>query len=117
MTLQIGALNSGGSGPRKYRRSVSRLLAGIAALGLIAGLGVVASAPAVAANAADFDPGYIISDAQFYDGNAMTAAEIQAFLESKSGVCQNSMPRTRTSVAIAGACSEHSEAAWVTLRS
>lgn len=91
MTLQIGALNSGGSGPRKFRRYVSRFLAGIAALGLIAGLGVVASAPAVAANAADFDPGYIISDAQFYDGNAMTAAEIQAFLESKSGVCQNSM--------------------------
>ena len=35
-----------------------------------------------------WDPGYIISDAQMYDGNAMTVAEIQAFLNSKVSVCE-----------------------------
>ena len=38
----------------------------------------------------DFDPGNIISDAQFYQSGAMTEAEIQAFLDSKIGTCSNS---------------------------
>lgn len=73
----------------------SRIVSALVALSLVAGVGLVADVasapPAVAADAADFDPGYIISDSQFYDGDAMTAAEIQAFLESKSGVCRNDM--------------------------
>lgn len=48
------------------------------------------AAPAEAASASEFDPGYIISDALFYDGSAMTESQIQKFLESKSGSCQNS---------------------------
>jgi putative cell wall-binding protein len=36
-----------------------------------------------------FDPGYIISDSLFYDAHAMTAAEIQTFLNAKIGTCQN----------------------------
>lgn len=36
-----------------------------------------------------FDPGNIISDALFYDGAAMTAAEIQTFLDAKIGACRN----------------------------
>ena len=36
-----------------------------------------------------FDPENIISDALFYDGNAMSAAEIQAFLDAKVGSCDN----------------------------
>lgn len=52
--------------------------------------GLAASAPAVqAANASDFDPGYIISDANFYERDAMSQAEIQAFLEAKTGPCSN----------------------------
>ncbi|MDH6181721.1 putative cell wall-binding protein [Microbacteriaceae bacterium SG_E_30_P1] len=42
--------------------------------------------PTVAANAitgADFDPGHIISDLQFYDNAAMSEAEIQSFLEAR----------------------------------
>lgn len=44
--------------------------------------------PADAAVASDFNPAYIISDDLFYDGNAMSAAEIQSFLDSKIGTCQ-----------------------------
>ncbi|MBT1182070.1 hemagglutinin [Bifidobacterium sp. CP2] len=33
----------------------------------------------------DFDPGDIISDGQFFNGNAMSRAEVQSFLESKGG--------------------------------
>jgi hypothetical protein len=43
-----------------------------------------------ALSAADWDAGNIISDAAFYDGAAMTEAEIQRFLESMIGSCQNS---------------------------
>ncbi len=39
---------------------------------------------------ADFDPGYIISDAQFYQRGAMSESEIQSFLERMSGTCGNS---------------------------
>ncbi|HET6303112.1 hypothetical protein [Microbacterium sp.] len=51
-------------------------------------------APAVvpsasAANAVAFNPELIISDDQFYNGNAMTAAQIQAFLDQKIGTCTN----------------------------
>lgn len=53
------------------------------------------AAPAVdagivkAAAVVGFNPENIISDALFYDGAAMTAAEIQAFLDAKIGSCNN----------------------------
>jgi uncharacterized protein with LGFP repeats len=49
------------------------------------GLGAVPSASA--ANGSDFRPGMIISDAVFYDGNAMSAGEVQSFLNSKVARC------------------------------
>lgn len=39
--------------------------------------------------ASAFNPELIISDDQFYNGNAMTAAQIQAFLDQKIGNCTN----------------------------
>lgn len=43
-----------------------------------------------AANASDFDAGYIISDENFYNGSAMTsAAQVQSFLESKNAGCKS----------------------------
>ncbi|MFC9559100.1 LGFP repeat-containing protein [Agromyces sp. NPDC056965] len=45
---------------------------------------------AQAVTAADWDPGYIISDANFYNGSAMSEAEIQRFLEARVGTCLNS---------------------------
>lgn len=100
-------------------RRPGRFAAAIAALAMVVTLGVVAPAQAdtnseptpdgaptetvdravvpsgelrsAAANAADFDRGYIISDTQFYDRNGMTEAQIQSFLESKSGTCLNTL--------------------------
>ncbi len=54
-------------------------------------LGIVQVTPAVSASAytgTEFDPGYIISDAQFYAGDSMTEAEIQTFLELKVPTCR-----------------------------
>lgn len=50
----------------------------------LAGTGDQASA---AANAADFDAGYLVSDELFYDGGAMTAAQVQSFIEAKQVGC------------------------------
>ena len=49
--------------------------------------GVVAPAPAVAASASDWDPGNIISDALFYDSNAMSVNDVQSFLNAKVPSC------------------------------
>lgn len=47
------------------------------------------SAPAEAITGSEFNAGNIISDALFYDGQAMTVGEIQTFLNSKIGSCSN----------------------------
>lgn len=44
---------------------------------------------ATPANAAEFNPAYIISDAEILDYNAMTPAEIQAFLDTQGGALRN----------------------------
>lgn len=46
------------------------------------------SASAYTPDGSDWDAGSIISDAQFYDYNSMTEAEIQAFLEARVPVCE-----------------------------
>ena len=45
---------------------------------------------ASAAVASDFDPGNIISDANFYNGSAMNAAAVQSFLTSVAPNCRKS---------------------------
>ncbi|MFF2621540.1 hypothetical protein ACFVRJ_06955, partial [Oerskovia jenensis] len=63
------------------------LLAALTALGLIAA-GLVAVAPAAqAAPVVGFNPGMIISDAIFYDANAMSAGAVQNFLSSTGSGC------------------------------
>ncbi|MCU1441455.1 MAG: hypothetical protein JWP85_2452 [Rhodoglobus sp.] len=70
------------------------LLSAATALLLVAGLGVVQAAPqgpsAQAVVGSQFDPGNIISDALFFDANAMSEVQIQQFLDSKIGACSNS---------------------------
>jgi|GEM_PF-790532 len=57
---------------------------------VIAGVLAGPAAPsAQAVTGSDFDPGFIISDELFYDGGAMSAADIQSFLNSMIGTCQN----------------------------
>lgn len=90
--------------PLRRRARPPLLTAVVATFALIGSL--FAPAPATAATAADaatvlggnvvktaavvgFNPENIISDALFYDGGAMTAAEIQSFLDAKIGTCKN----------------------------
>ena len=72
-------------------RPLVRLLAVLVVVGASLLSPVATSTPAQQAQAADtrqFDAGNIISDAVFFDGRAMDAAEIQNFLSSKrSGYC------------------------------
>lgn len=44
----------------------------------------------------DFDPGEIISDAQFFNAGAMSKAEVQSFLESKGGALASMTFDTQT---------------------
>jgi hypothetical protein len=74
---------------------VRRIVAATASAVLLgAGVVVGIAAPAQAANPANFDPGYIISDQRFFDANAMDEGGIQSFLRSKLPNCaqSNGMP-------------------------
>ncbi|RLP75995.1 hypothetical protein D9V32_07505 [Mycetocola tolaasinivorans] len=69
----------------------SRFLSGGLLFTLLLGL-LVGFTPAISAQAADardFNPGNLISDAQFFNGQAMTAAEVQSFLNGKVASCQS----------------------------
>lgn len=71
-------------------RPARAALAGFAAIAItVSMLTFAPQPPAQAADASRFDPGYLISDYAFFNGAAMSEAEIQAFLESKSGECRN----------------------------
>ncbi len=66
----------------------TRVIAALATLATTGALIVASSgSPALAVDGSQWDPGYIVSDQQFYDGSAMTQAQIQAFLEAKVPVC------------------------------
>lgn len=57
----------------------------------LSALPAVPSSPASALSGSEFNPGNIISDANFYNGSAMSETEIQRFLEAAvGGSCQNS---------------------------
>jgi hypothetical protein len=67
-----------------------RRIAGAAIAILIATVVAVGSSPvpASAADGSDFDPGFIISDDTFFNGSAMTAAQVQAFLDARVPTCR-----------------------------
>lgn len=68
----------------RARAIACALVAALVASMAVVGLGV---GPAVAADGSEFKPGSIISDALFFDGGAMSAGDVQAFLVSKGGGC------------------------------
>lgn len=78
--------------------------------------GVSASTePASAAVASDFNAGSIISDALFFDGGAMSAADVQSFLDIKGASCtagslclKNYVDTPTTQPAEAGLCNGYS---------
>ena len=74
------------------RRRSARVLA-LAVIGSVLG-GFLAAMPSLsdsasyALDSSRFNPGYIISDAEFYNGAAMTEAQIQSFLNAQiTGAC------------------------------
>ncbi|MFB2581136.1 hypothetical protein ACEXQD_07775 [Herbiconiux sp. P15] len=75
------------------RSRVHRFVASAAAFFVVlSGLTAISVAvsepePASAANAVDFRPGNIISDANFFNGNAMNSGVVQAFLNSQGASC------------------------------
>jgi uncharacterized protein with LGFP repeats len=77
------------------KAAVSRALVGLGLIAAVVVTLVVApvatttpSAPAQAADLSYFDPGNIISDAVFFDGLAMDAGAIQAFLDARGSACR-----------------------------
>jgi uncharacterized protein with LGFP repeats len=52
---------------------------------------VVAKQAAAALSGSSFLPGLIISDSQFFDDDAMTASQVQSFLQGKIGTCSNTL--------------------------
>lgn len=74
----------------RMSRARLRVTAAVGALAL--GVAVLVAVPASQAQAlsgSDFEAGYIISDAKFFDGNAMTESQIQSFLNARVGTCTN----------------------------
>ncbi|WP_291055614.1 hypothetical protein [Herbiconiux sp.] len=80
------------------RRSTRGILAAglsviLAAAGLVATASPASAVPApqavMQANASDFDPGNIISDANFFNGGAMSAQAVQNFLNSQVSSCRS----------------------------
>ncbi len=86
-------LDNGVDNVRRARRR-SRLIACLAVWAVALGVGLVGTGtiggsadPAQAASGGDFDPGMIISDAKFYDGDAMSQGDIQTFLRARVPSC------------------------------
>lgn len=78
--------------PRFRLRSAAGRALTIAVIATVAAAGaitapVVSAGPASAASASDWDPGYIVSDANFYDGSALGAGAVQSFLQSRNSGC------------------------------
>ncbi|MEB0201779.1 hypothetical protein QN354_08415 [Cryobacterium sp. 5I3] len=93
-----------------------KVLTALVVVGLV-GVVLTANPPAATAlNGADFNPGYIISDAQFYARDAMSQDEIQSFLNAQGGSCQDaqclrSLHLDTPSVAAEEYCSAYAGAA------
>lgn len=94
-----------------------RRIIGLVVTILLSATVLVAVAPtssAEAANGALFDPGNIISDAAFFDGQAMGASSVQSFLTSQVTTCRSGYTclkdyrqDTPTKAAVSGRCAAY----------
>lgn len=73
--------------PGQLRAIAIRVMVTAIVAALLVPLGVDGGAPAQAAVGSQFDPGLIISDSQFYDGGAMSSAQVQVFLSTQVTNC------------------------------
>jgi hypothetical protein len=99
------------------RRMIAMATGALLAAGLLGAIEVQAPS-AEAATASDFNPGNIISDALFFDGAAMSAAEVQSFLNARVPSCRSGYTclkdyrqNTPNRAAESGRCSAYSGAA------
>jgi hypothetical protein len=77
----------------------TRITAACVTLLVVLSLGTaIAPRAEAAANANNFDAGYIISDSRFYDSNAMTASQIQTFLNQQVPTCHPEWDSSPSSV-------------------
>ncbi|GAA2567630.1 hypothetical protein [Microbacterium binotii] len=77
----------------------------------------VQTSPAQAADARNFNPGNIISDANFYNTTSMTAADVQTFLNDKGSRCRTNCLKdyamaTIAKSAEAGLCQGYAGGQW-----
>lgn len=69
-------------------KSSYRKFVAVAALVLaVVGLSVQAPAPAQALSGSEFNPGYIISDQQFFDSQSMNSTDVQNFFNAATPTC------------------------------
>lgn len=71
----------------EFTRTFQRVMAIAMTAFAVTSLMTLAPQSAHAADAANFDPGYIVDDALFYNGSLMSEGEIQAFLEARVPQC------------------------------
>ena len=72
---------------KRTSAAVTAAIAGVALAVTSVLLSTITAQPAAAADLANFNPGFIVSDAVFYDSTSMTAAQIQTFLQDKGASC------------------------------
>jgi hypothetical protein len=69
------------------RKFLALLASAFVLLSALAGFAPTRSAEAAVAN--QFNPGYIISDQNFFDGSSLSPMDVARFIDSKSGVCRS----------------------------
>jgi len=73
---------------RQQKRLPARIVVALVSLATaVAGLQFVMAPPAAAADASDFDPGFLISDSAFFNGTSMTASQIDDFIDDRNPGC------------------------------
>jgi len=102
------------------KRSLALVMGGVLAVVTALSGALVPALTAQAADASQFQAGFLVTDQNFFDGNAMSVADIQAFLNSKEPNCRSTDPslpclknysQTTSTVAATPMCSQYDGAA------
>lgn len=70
-----------------HRMSTRAIATALVALTVALGLQGISAPPAQAADADDFDPGFLISDEAFFNGSAYSASQIDTFIRDRNPGC------------------------------
>lgn len=73
----------------RLRRVVGIIIAMVLVAGTLTVISLATPAPAEAADGSDFDPGHLITDENFYNGNAMGASAVQDFIVARNSTCSS----------------------------